>query len=121
MTRSLFCIFSKTNIFFYLKAKLTVSKSLYNKWRYFFDSTHLKGCHFFRVNLQKLAKGWGNSDLPETLTYSGIGAKIYLNTPSNMYGNSTVVERADNLGFPVDGCKQSKLPYNNGCQTKDPV
>ena len=33
--------------FFYIKAKLTVSKSVSSRWRYFFDSTHLKGCHFF--------------------------------------------------------------------------
>ena len=57
MRKFTFLCFFTNKYFFYIKAKLTVSKSLYTAWCYFFDSTHLKGCHFFRINLQKSAKG----------------------------------------------------------------
>ena len=55
MTKFTFRSFTR-KYFFYIKAKLTVSKSLSNSWRYFFDSTHLKGCHFFSSIFQPKGK-----------------------------------------------------------------
>ena len=42
-----FSVFFHQQIIFFIKAKLTVSKSLSSTWCYFFDSTHLKGFRFF--------------------------------------------------------------------------
>ena len=47
MTKLTFPCFFTNKYFFYIKAKLTVSKSLYITWCYFFVSTHLKGCRSF--------------------------------------------------------------------------
>ena len=56
MTKLTFPCFFTNKYFFYIKAKLTVSKSLSSTWRYFFDSTHLKGCHFFSSIFQPKGK-----------------------------------------------------------------
>ena len=56
MTKFNFLCFFTNKYFFYLKAKLTVSKSLCSMWRYFFNSTHLKGCHFFSSIFQPKGK-----------------------------------------------------------------
>ena len=47
MTKLTFLCFFTNKYFFYIKAKLTVPKSLSSTQCYFFDSTHLKGCCFF--------------------------------------------------------------------------
>ena len=53
MRKFTFLCFFTNKQFFYIKAKLTVSKSLSSTWCYFLDSTNLKGCCFFRVICKK--------------------------------------------------------------------
>ena len=44
MTKFTFLCFFTNKYFFQIKTKLTVSKSLFSMWRYFFDSMHFRLC-----------------------------------------------------------------------------